>query len=82
MKKESLTDWDRLDTMTDKDIDTSDIPSLNKDFFENATLCLPENKRPINIRIDVDVLDWFKSQGKYQTRINAVLRMYMNTHKK
>ena len=74
----SLTDWKRIDALTDADIDTSDIPPLDDDFFANAELRMPEPKKAITIRLDADVLDWFKSQGKgYQTRINAVLRMYM-----
>ena len=78
IKKESHTNWERVDAMVDKDIDTSDIAPLDKDFFENATLRLPDNKQPICIRLDADVLKWFQSHGKgYQTRMNAILRMYM-----
>ena len=74
----SLTDWDRVDALTDEEIDTSDIPPLDEDFFANAELKLPQPKQAITIRVDKDVLDWFKSQGKgYQTRMNAVLRMYV-----
>jgi uncharacterized protein (DUF4415 family) len=83
MKKESHSDWERVDAMTDKDIDTSDIAPLDKNFFENATLRLPDNKHAIYIRLDADVLDWYKSCGKgYQTRMNAVLRMYMEAQVK
>jgi uncharacterized protein (DUF4415 family) len=74
----SQTDWDRIDALTDEDIDTSDIPPLDDDFFTHAELRLPEPKQAITIRLDKDVIEWFKSQGKgYQTRINAVLRTYM-----
>ena len=77
-KNTSLTDWERVDALTDEEIDTSDIPPLDDEFFANAELRLPEPKQAITIRVDKDVLDWFKSQGKgYQTRMNAVLRMYM-----
>lgn len=83
MKKESHTNWERIDAMADKDIDTSDIAPLDKGFFENATLRLPENKSSICIRIDAEVLNWFQSQGKgYQTRMNAILRMYMEAQQK
>ncbi len=78
-KNTSLTDWERIDALTDEDIDTTDIPPLDDDFFANAALRLPEPKKTITIRLDADVLDWFKAQGKgYQTRINAVLRVYMD----
>jgi len=79
----SRTDWDRVDAMTDEEIDTSDIPPLDEAFFAAAELRMPQAKPSITIRIDPDVLDWFKSQGKgYQTRINAVLRRYVETHKR
>lgn len=67
--------------MSDKDIDYSDIPRVGKDFFKTTKLRLPKTKSSISIRIDQDVLDWFKAQGAgYQTRINAVLRMYKEAH--
>lgn len=72
------TDWERVDALTDDEIDTSDIPPLDDDFFANAELKMPEPKQAITIRVDKEALDWFKSQGKgYQTRMNAVLRMYV-----
>ena len=80
MKKASGTDWKRLEAMTDEDIDTSDIPELDDEFFNQAELRLPV-KKPVTIRLDSDVLEWFKSQGQgYQTRINSLLRKYMETH--
>lgn len=76
------TDWKRLDAMKDEDIDLNDIPELDDEFFENAELRLPE-KKSVTIRLDADVLEWFKKQGKgYQTRINKLLRAYMETHAK
>lgn len=77
MKKASGTDWKRLEAMSDDEIDTSDIPELDNEFFNQAELRLPV-KKPITIRLDSDVLEWFKSQGQgYQTRINNLLRQYM-----
>lgn len=79
MKKQSQTDWDRLDKMSDEEIDTSEIPVMGEDFFRNADLMMPsESKVPITIRIDKPVLEWFKSQGKgYQTKMNAILKAYV-----
>ncbi|MBV7327221.1 BrnA antitoxin family protein [Chloroflexi bacterium TSY] len=78
MNKNSKTDWARLEAMTDDEIDTSDISPLDDEFFAKGELRLPKNKPMISIRIDADVLDWFKAQGPgYQTRMNAVLRLYM-----
>lgn len=72
------TDWERLSTMTDDEIDLSESPELNESFFANATLRMPSPKKAVSLRIDPDVLGWYKEQGPgYQTRMNAVLRMYM-----
>lgn len=79
MNKVSKTDWKRLAEMEDKDIDTSDIPELDDAFFRNAELHVPP-KQPVTLRLDADVLTWFKSQGQgYQTRINKLLRSYMES---
>lgn len=81
MSKHSQTDWQRLAQIPDSDIDLSDIPELDEAFFRNATVRLPKPKKAVSIRLDQDVLDWFKGNGRgYQTRINAVLRTYMDAH--
>ena len=78
MKKKSGTDWKKLEQMTDTEIDVSDIPPLEEEFFKNAILHMPTSKKAVSLRLDSDLLDWFKEQGKgYQTKINAVLRVYM-----
>ncbi|NJD55490.1 MAG: BrnA antitoxin family protein [Nitrospirae bacterium] len=80
MKKQSKTDWERLRAMKDKDIDTSDIPELTDDFFKKAVVW-PGTKRQITLRLDPDVIDFFKKQGRgYQTTINTVLRKYVEAH--
>lgn len=77
-KAQSGTDWERLDKMSDTDIDFSSIPELDDDFFANAAVRMPRDKKQVSIRLDADILDWFKHQGRdYQTRINTVLRMFM-----
>lgn len=77
LKKQSRTDWKRLKNPKDNRLDYSDIPLLSKKMFARAILRLPSPKPVITIRLDADVLDWFKKQGKgYQTKINAVLKMY------
>jgi uncharacterized protein (DUF4415 family) len=79
MRKVSKTDGKRLAEMEDKDIDTSDIPELDDTFFQNAEVLVPP-KQPVTLRLDADVLTWFKSQGPgYQTRINKLLRRYMES---
>jgi uncharacterized protein (DUF4415 family) len=78
---QSRTDWKRIDTMRDEDIDYSDIPRQGADFFKNAILW-PGPKEQITLRIDPDVLKFFRKHGRgYQTTINAVLRKYMEARK-
>lgn len=77
MKKSSATDWQHLNQMANEEIDTSEIPELDDDFFNEAELRVPV-KKPVTLRLDSDVLEWLKSQGQgYQTRINSLLRKYM-----
>ncbi|MDR0211594.1 MAG: BrnA antitoxin family protein [Pseudomonas putida] len=62
-------------------MDTTDIPELGDDFFRKAQLHVPA-KQAVTIRLDADVLAWFKAQGSgYQTRINQLLRQYMQAHR-
>jgi uncharacterized protein (DUF4415 family) len=65
-------------------IDTSDIPELDREWFAKARLVTPaERKHQMTIRIDGDVIEWFKAQGKgYQTHMNAVLREYVKAQRK
>ena len=82
MTKTSRTDWGRLARQEDKDIDTSDIAELDQDFFRQAELRVPA-KQTVTIRLDSDVLAWFKEQGAgYQTRINQLLRQYMQAQQR
>src|SRR5580700_11188991 len=72
------TDFRQLRQMREADIDDSDIPKLNKSFWETAKLSMPEPKDRLTIRVDHDVVKWLKNAGSgYQTRINAILRSYM-----
>ena len=81
----SQTDWERLDAMTDEDIDLSDCPEITPEMLAKAVvrrgLKPVPNKAQVTLRLDQDVLDWFKAQGRgYQTQINALLRAYMEAH--
>jgi uncharacterized protein (DUF4415 family) len=67
-----------LKNLPDSEIDTSDIPELDQNFWDNAKLVQPKTKQAISIRLDSDVLDWFKNQGKgYQSLMNSVLKSYV-----
>ena len=73
------SDLDRIDKLRDEDIDYSDIPELGDDVFAKPLTPWPPKKETITIRVDSDVLGWFKRQGSgYQTRMNQVLRRYMD----
>jgi uncharacterized protein (DUF4415 family) len=74
-------DLARLRRMTDAEIERTSPPELKNlpaDFWDNAELVPPVIKEPISLRVDADVLTWFRLQGpRYQSRMNAVLRAYM-----
>jgi uncharacterized protein (DUF4415 family) len=54
---------------------------LEEDFWRNARVVVPPGKKSVHLRVDADVLAWFKAQGRgYLTRMNAVLRSYMEAH--
>jgi uncharacterized protein (DUF4415 family) len=64
----------------DSEIDTRDAPEMTAEQWKNATrgLLYRPVKQQITARVDADVLDWLKAQGKgYQSRINAILRREM-----
>lgn len=83
MKKSKNQRLKEIEKIKDESIDYSDIPELDDSFWNNAQIEYPENKKPVTLRLDRDVLDWFKSTGKgYQTRINAILRSYVEAHRK
>lgn len=82
----SGTDWERLRKLPDDQVDTSDVPTITPAAFARAVVrkgLMPvRTKTQITLRIDEDVLDWFRRQGSgYQTRINALLRAYVDAHK-
>jgi uncharacterized protein (DUF4415 family) len=81
-RRKGKTDWARVDALTDEDIakavaNDPDAVPIDMDW-SNAVLVIPAKKKAISIRVDEDVLNFFKKEGDgYQRRINAVLRSYM-----
>jgi len=70
----------KVDATREADIDYTDSPPLDDSFFSRALVDWPPRKESVTIRVDSDVLRWFKAQGRgYQTRINRLLRMYMES---
>ena len=87
-KMKSLTDWERVRSLTDEDIDRAiaedpdAAPAWTEEEWKNARVVWPEGKVPVTLRLDRDILAWFKHRGRgYQTRINAVLRSYVEAQK-
>ena len=91
MKNDSIlktfsTDWERIDTMTDDQIDYSDSPKISHELFRTGVRKSgkrsAEVKEAISIRLDKDVLEWFRARGRgYQSEVNALLRAYMQQHR-
>jgi uncharacterized protein (DUF4415 family) len=84
--RKSKTDWKRVDAMKDKNIDTSELPEVPPEMFARGIirrgLKAVSRKQQLTIRVDSDVLDWYKRQGQgYQTKINSLLRAYMEAHR-
>ena len=86
--KDSQTNWQKIATMRDEEIDLSDIPEITQDQVARAQLriggkLIPKGKVRINIFLDANVVAYFKTQagGKgYQTLINETLKESIRTH--
>ena len=73
---------DAVAAMPDERIDYTDAPYLPDAVWMKAAAQLPHTKQQITLRVDAEVLDFFKHTGKrYQSRMNAVLRSYVEAHK-
>jgi uncharacterized protein (DUF4415 family) len=82
------TNWAVLRSRSDAEIERlaaedADNPATTEEDWADAVIGLPVLKTPVNAKFDADVVDWFKSQGRgYQTRMNAVLRRYMEADRR
>lgn len=80
------TDWKKLETMNEKDIEKaaksdSENPRWTKKMLSSAKLQIPQKKVSVHMYMDQDIVDWFKISGKgYQSRINSVLKSYVHKH--
>ena len=79
-----MTEYDRpltpqqIRAVKDENIDFSDIPELDEQFWNNASLVEPDRTEQITMRVKRSVLDFFRTPGRgYQTRINRVLESYV-----
>lgn len=83
---ENTTDWDKLRNMSDAEVHTAimsdgDAMPTNEEFWQAAKVVVPHTKRKemVTIPLDIDVLEWFRRERDYPTRINAILLAYMQT---
>ena len=80
---EPRTNWKRVRSRTVAQIRAGirkdpDINPTDEVFWAKAKVVMPRSKKTITMRLDADILDWFRGNSGYQTRINAILRAYMN----
>jgi uncharacterized protein (DUF4415 family) len=83
-KTEPGTDWKRLRTMADEEVHAAitadpDIKATDEAFWKEAHVVVPRRKETVTMYLDADLLEWFRGERGYQTRINAILRAYMNS---
>ena len=85
-KLKSETDWAKVDATTREEIEQqaqADDGPLPEGWEDTVVLGIPRPKRGVYLRLDPDVLDWFKAHGAgYQTRINAVLRAFVHARRR
>ena len=85
LEAKSGTDWNRLRNMSDTanraaiESDPDAMPT-DEEFWKTAGVVLPRRKEVVTIRLDAEVLEWFRQERGYQTRINAILQAYMKAH--
>jgi uncharacterized protein (DUF4415 family) len=83
MKRNSKTNLDRFDALTDEMIDTSDIPPLTEEFFASAKWRMPREKVKVIVEVEPEVAQWFKSQGDNSQEVLAeALRTYVEERSK
>jgi uncharacterized protein (DUF4415 family) len=84
-KRDGATDWSRLGRRTPAQIRKgigadSEARATDAQFWKTAKVVLPTPKEIVTMRLDADLLRWFRRERGYQTRINAILRAYMEAH--
>ena len=83
MSNADKTDYNKLNQLADTDIDYTDIQETNAAFWRDAEVIYPSKKTHLSIRLDDDIIAWFKQFGRgYQSKINAVLRSYISNARK
>lgn len=80
--KMSAKERAHFDAIREEDIDYSDIPELDADFWATAEIKTPAKKPVVALRVDEDTIDYFKGSDPkgYTARMAAVLRAYVDAH--
>jgi uncharacterized protein (DUF4415 family) len=82
-KRMTKKELEEFDALKDEDIDYSDIPPTDEEFWKDARVIKPARKKAISLKLDPDLLEWYKAHGKgYQTLMRNVLQAYMNAQEK
>ena len=82
LKNTSQTNWAKLESMTNEEIDTSDIPPLDEKFFANARLRMPRGKIAVTVSVEKEVVDWYQAQGEESRALMGVaLKIYAEAHR-
>ena len=81
MNNTSRTNWEKVDALTEAEIDTSDIPPLTEEFFTKSRWWQPMSSLDVIVQVDPTTLAWFQSQGEdYERKMAAALRIYAQAH--
>lgn len=82
-RRKTGTDWEALSHLSAADIRAGidgdpDARATDENFWKEAQVVLPKPKQLVTLRLDADLLEWLRRESGYQTRINAILRAYMD----
>jgi uncharacterized protein (DUF4415 family) len=82
-RRKTGTDWEALSRLSGADIRAGidrdpDARATDENFWRDAQVVFPKPKRQVTLRLDADLLEWLRRESGYQTRINAILRAYMD----
>jgi uncharacterized protein (DUF4415 family) len=82
MNNSSETNWERIDALTDEEIDRAELPPLDDSFFARATWRMPKKSVAVTLKLEPELLAWFQALGEaYEQRMVAALRIYAEAHK-
>lgn len=82
-KSTKKIDWDKVDAIPENGYNYDEAPELTEEFLKIAFIRKPTHKKPVSLRLDEDIIDFFKKTNKkYQSKINDVLRAYKMAYEK